>query len=54
MYVCDFCEMVRQEPGYVHLSWQEIKDAVTSGKFRAEQYGTPRRFRLIPVETPYG
>jgi hypothetical protein len=32
-YICDGCNMIRQETGYVHTSVKEIADLVHSGKF---------------------
>jgi hypothetical protein len=33
-YICDICDGVRHEPGYVHRTIEEIAALLTSGKWR--------------------
>lgn len=32
-YLCDVCHAVRSRPGYVHRSFEDLSDAVRSGKY---------------------
>ena len=47
-YICDVCDAVRQEPGYVHRTIEEIAALVSSGKWRMA--GSMSKPLLIPVE----
>jgi hypothetical protein len=47
-YICDICDAVRHEPGYVHRTIAEIAALITSGKWR--NAGSMSKPLLIPVE----
>jgi hypothetical protein len=32
-YICDGCDAVRREPNYVHMTIEQIKEMVASGKY---------------------
>jgi len=46
MYICDLCDGVRHESGYVHRTMNQIRELVQSGKF--EMKGTMSRPLLVP------
>jgi len=48
MYICDFCDVARHEPDYIHRTIQQIKEMVMSGKFELSG-GTMHRPILTPV-----
>jgi hypothetical protein len=33
MYICDGCDYLRKQPGYVHQTITEVKDKLNSGKY---------------------
>lgn len=47
-YICDVCHVVRSEPDYKHRTINEIKEAVSSGKFVLAP-GPISRAILIPT-----
>ena len=47
-YICDVCDAVRHEPGYVHRTIEEIAALLTSGKWRMA--GSMSKPLFIPVE----
>jgi hypothetical protein len=32
-YICDICDQVRHEPGYVHRTMKEIREMLLTGKW---------------------
>lgn len=32
-YICDWCDLARSKPDYIHRSFDELSDLVTSGRF---------------------
>jgi hypothetical protein len=48
-YICDICDAVRHEPGYVHRTIAEIAALISSGKWRCAG-GSMSKPLLIPVE----
>ena len=46
-YLCDPCALVTQQPGYVHRSFRELSDLITSGRFTVT--GPASNPTLIPV-----
>jgi hypothetical protein len=47
-YICDICDAVRHEPGYVHRTIEEVAALITSGKWR--MLGSMSKPLFIPVE----
>jgi hypothetical protein len=48
VYICDCCDYLRKQPGYVHRTFAEIADLVRGGKFTVS--GTFSNLTLTPVE----
>ena len=47
-YICDGCDYVRKQPGYVHRTFAEIAEKVRSGKYTVS--GHMSNLILTPVE----
>ena len=47
-YICDICDAIRHEPGYIHRTIEEIASMVHSGKWRMT--GSMSRPVMVPVE----
>ena len=45
-YICDICDGVRPESGYVHRTMKEIRDLLSTGKW--EMRGTMSKPVLVP------
>jgi len=46
-YICDFCACTAAQPGYVHRSFNDLAEAVRSGKFTLS--GSASAPVLVPV-----
>lgn len=51
-YICDWCKAATLAPQYVHRSWQEIVDLVTSGRYTLS--GSPSAPVLTPTSPSKG
>jgi len=48
-YICDWCDEVRREPGYVHREFRELLALIQSGKWVMAPGSTVIRPRLLPA-----
>jgi hypothetical protein len=48
VYICDCCDFIRSQPGYVHRTFAEIAELVRNGKFIVS--GPASNPTLTPVE----
>jgi hypothetical protein len=46
-YICDICDPIRYEAGYVHRTMNEIRDMLLTGKWK--MLGTMSRPLLVPI-----
>jgi hypothetical protein len=46
-YICDICDRVRNESGYVHRTMKDIRDLIATGKW--EMRGTMSKPMLVPI-----